>query len=70
MKKGEIRLLILGLVSFFLTVICTVVAVCLMVGAVAKEAGEKDLGGKISQGIQSISEKVMDEDALDTEYDI
>ena len=69
MKKGEIRLLILGLVSFFLTVICTIVAVCLMVGAVAKEAGDKDIGGKISQGIQSMSEKVWDEDALDTEID-
>lgn len=68
MKKDEIRLLILGLVSFFLTVICTVAAVCLMIGAVAKEAGEKDLGGKITQGFQTISEKVTDDD-FDVEVD-
>lgn len=69
MKKGEIRLLILGLVSFFLTVICSVAAVCLMVGAVAKEADENDLGGKITRGIQTMSEKIIDED-IDIETDI
>lgn len=70
MKKGEIRILILGLVSFFLTIICSVVAVCLMIGAVAKEADEKDLGGKITQGIQTISEKVIDENDIDVDVDI
>ena len=70
MKKGEIRILILGLVSFFLTIICSVVAVCLMIGAVAKEADEKDLGGKISHGIQTISEKVIDENDFDVDVDI
>jgi len=70
MKKGEIRILILGLVSFFLTIICSVVAVCLMIGAVAKEADEKDLGGKITRGIQTISEKVIDENDIDVDVDI
>ena len=70
MKKGEIRILILGLVSFFLTIICSVVAVCLMIGAIAKEADEKDLGGKITRGIQTISEKVIDENDIDVDVDI
>lgn len=70
MKKGEIRILILGLVSFFLTIICSVVAVCLMIGAVAKEADEKDLGGKITRGIQTISEKVIGENDFDVDVDI
>ena len=70
MKKGEIRILILGLVSFFLTIICAVVAVCLMIGAVAKEADEKDLGSKISQGIQTMSEKVIDKNDIDVDVDI
>ncbi|MCR5529667.1 MAG: hypothetical protein K6F49_10660 [Saccharofermentans sp.] len=70
MRKGEIRLLILGLVSFFLTIICTVVAVCLMIGAVAKEAEEKDLGGKITQGIESMSEKVFTDDDIEVDIDV
>ena len=70
MRKGEIRLLIIGLVSFFLTIICSVVAVCLMIGAVAKEAGEKDLGGKISQGFESISEKVFTDEDIDVDVEV
>lgn len=68
MKKGDIRLAIIGLVSFFLCVISLVATIGFAIGAVAKEAGDMGLGEKIDQGIQTMSEMVMGEDGNEADY--
>ncbi len=56
MKKSDKTMLVVGLVSFFLGIICFVLCCITFIGGVRKEIASGDLKARIQSGIEYISE--------------